>query len=76
MTSHHDEFDVFYLHFGFDVQAPAALGELVAALRRHGKPLVYTVHDLRNPHQADPRPRRVALGALPAAPVARRVPPS
>ena len=32
---------------------PAQLEELVAALRRRGKPLVFTVHDLRNPHHPD-----------------------
>ncbi|MCS0638433.1 glycosyltransferase family 1 protein [Streptomyces sp. LP05-1] len=68
VDAHHREFDVFHLHFGFDAQGPAALGELVAALRRHGKPLVYTAHDLRNPHQADPGPHLAALDVLvPAA---------
>ncbi|MCK8678230.1 glycosyltransferase [Streptomyces lichenis] len=68
VDAHHDEFDVFHLHFGFDAQGPAALHRLVEALRRHGKPLVYTVHDLRNPHQADPGPHRDALDVLvPAA---------
>ncbi|MFC8270625.1 glycosyltransferase [Streptomyces cinereoruber] len=68
VKGHHAEFDVFHLHFGFDAQGPAALADLVAALRRHGKPLVYTVHDLRNPHQVDPAPHRAALDVLvPAA---------
>ncbi|MFD6288323.1 glycosyltransferase family 1 protein [Streptomyces sp. NPDC060205] len=68
VSAHHDEFDVFHLHFGFDAQGPVALGDLVAALRRHGKPLVYTVHDLRNPHHPDPAPHRAALDVLvPAA---------
>ena len=47
------DFDVFHLHFGFDARSPADLEELVAALRRRGKPLVFTVHDLRNPHHLD-----------------------
>ena len=47
------DFDVFHLHFGFDARSPADLDELVAALRRRGKPLVFTVHDLRNPHHLD-----------------------
>ncbi|WP_406840511.1 hypothetical protein ACICHK_37955 [Streptomyces sp. AHU1] len=42
---HHDQFNLFHLHFGFDAQGPAALSGLVAALRRYGKPLIYTVHD-------------------------------
>jgi hypothetical protein len=68
IRAHHREFDVFHLHFGFDAQSPAALGALVAELRRFHKPLVYTVHDLRNPHQRDPGPHRRALDVLvPAA---------
>ncbi|MFD4787069.1 glycosyltransferase family 1 protein [Streptomyces sp. NPDC058459] len=64
VDAHHEDFDVFHLHFGFDAQSPAALTDLVGALRRHGKPLVYTVHDLRNPHQADPGPHGDALDVL------------
>ncbi|MEW1612740.1 MULTISPECIES: glycosyltransferase family 1 protein [unclassified Streptomyces] len=61
-------FDVFHLHFGFDAQTPQALGELVAALRRNGKPLVYTVHDLANPHHHDESEHRAQLDVLvPAA---------
>lgn len=50
VRDHADEFDVFHVHFGFDACAPSSLRDLVAALRTHGKPLVQTVHDLRNPH--------------------------
>ena len=48
-----NEFDVFHVHFGFDARDPEDLEELVATLRRRGKPLVFTVHDLRNPHHLD-----------------------
>ncbi|WP_093802127.1 glycosyltransferase [Streptomyces sp. Wb2n-11] len=66
--AHHTEFDVFHLHFGFDAQTPEQLSSLVRALRQHGKPFVYTVHDLRNPHQPDPAPHDAALDVLiPAA---------
>ncbi|WP_244963157.1 glycosyltransferase [Nocardioides dongkuii] len=44
------DFDVFHLQFGFDACSPAQLAELVGVLRDRGKPLVQTVHDLRNPH--------------------------
>lgn len=44
------DFDVFHLQFGFDARSPEDLAELVRALRETGRPLVYTVHDLRNPH--------------------------
>jgi glycosyltransferase involved in cell wall biosynthesis len=47
-------FDVFHLHFGFDAKSPADLAAVVATLRALGKPFVYTVHDLRNPHHAKP----------------------
>jgi glycosyltransferase involved in cell wall biosynthesis len=48
-----NDFDVFHVHFGFDARSTADLEELVAALRRRGTPLVFTVHDLRNPHHLD-----------------------
>jgi glycosyltransferase involved in cell wall biosynthesis len=50
VLDHRDEFDVFHLHFGFDARRPEDLADLTAALRTAGKPFVYTVHDLRNPH--------------------------
>ncbi len=46
----HPGFDVMHLQFGFDARTPAQLQELVDALRQTARPLVYTVHDLRNPH--------------------------
>lgn len=47
------EFDVFHLHFGFDACSPDQLAELTGTLRGRGKPFVFTVHDLRNPHHQD-----------------------
>ncbi|MFI1808857.1 glycosyltransferase family 1 protein [Streptomyces sp. NPDC020422] len=68
VRDHHDSFDVYHLHFGFDAQSPRQLAELVGELRRHGKPLVQTVHDLRNPHHRDRRGHDAALDVLvPAA---------
>lgn len=68
INGHAHEFDVFHLHFGFDAVPPAELQRIVAALRDNGKPLVYTVHDLRNPHQTDPSIHDAALDVLiPAA---------
>ncbi|MCC3281840.1 glycosyltransferase family 1 protein [Arthrobacter sp. zg-Y324] len=61
-------FDVFHIHFGFDAQDPRDLQEAVSALKRHGKPLVYTVHDLRNPHHESPAAHDAHLDVLiPAA---------
>ena len=68
VTEHADEFDIFHIHFGFDAQQPAELRSLVTALARHGKPLVYTAHDLRNPHHADSHAHDALLDVLiPAA---------
>ncbi|MGN2637904.1 glycosyltransferase [Nocardia takedensis] len=68
IRAHHARFDVFHIHFGFDALDARTLTEVVDTLRAHGKPLVYTVHDLRNPHQPDPREHREHLDVLvPAA---------
>ncbi|MEU9098586.1 glycosyltransferase family 1 protein [Streptomyces sp. NPDC048361] len=68
VSAHHQDFDVFHLHFGFEARSPEQLTALVDALRRHGKPLVYTVHELRNPYQPDPATHDAALDVIiPAA---------
>jgi len=54
IDAHADTFDVMHVHFGFDALAPQQLWDIVGALRRHHKPLVVTVHDLRNPHHTEP----------------------
>ncbi len=64
VASHVDEFDVFHVHFGYDDRAPAQLARLAEELRAHGKPLVVTVHDLRNPHHRDPAAHDAALEVL------------
>jgi glycosyltransferase involved in cell wall biosynthesis len=46
------DFDLLHVHFGFDAHRPSELRRLTKALRSRGKPLVFTVHDLRNPHHA------------------------
>ncbi|ODQ99818.1 hypothetical protein BHQ21_24955 [Mycobacterium sherrisii] len=53
VSQNHDSFDVFHVHFGFDAIGPELLAGVVRELKAHGKPLVYTVHDLRNPHHRD-----------------------
>jgi len=65
---HAAEFDVFHLHFGFDDRTPAQLHALVDALAEVRRPLVLTLHDLRNPHHEDPAAHTAALDVLvPAA---------
>lgn len=50
----HDEFDLMHVQFGFDALSAAELSGVIDELDRFGKPLVYTVHDLRNPHHPTP----------------------
>ena len=62
------DFDVMHLQFGFDARTPAELRDWIEALRASGRPLVYTVHDLRNPHHADRAEHDAQLDVLiPAA---------
>jgi hypothetical protein len=64
VREHRDEFDVFHIQFGFDAQDASRLADLTQALRSAAKPLVYTVHDLRNPHHADRRAHDAHLDVL------------
>ena len=64
VLDHHDEFDIFHIQFGFDAQEASCLAELARAIRSVRKPLVYTVHDLRNPHHADRRAHDAHLDVL------------
>lgn len=54
VSDNHQRFDVFHVHFGFDAVGPEVLTEVVQELKMFDKPLVYTVHDLRNPHHPGP----------------------
>jgi hypothetical protein len=68
VRDHRDDFDVMHVQFGFDAQPVQALAALVAELRRWDKGLVYTAHDLRNPHHLDRRAHDEHLDVLvPAA---------
>lgn len=68
IRDHHHLFDLFHVHFGFDAIAPRVMEDIVHELRSHRVPLVYTVHDLRNPHQPEPEQHRALLDVLiPAA---------
>ncbi|WP_243838853.1 glycosyltransferase [Aeromicrobium yanjiei] len=68
IAAHGDDFDLMHLHFGFDAFSVDDLRAVVAALRTAGKPLVFTVHDLRNPHHTDRRAHDEQLDVLvPAA---------
>ncbi|WP_197381154.1 glycosyltransferase [Mycolicibacterium mengxianglii] len=67
VTDNHHRFDVFHVHFGFDAISPQALAEVMQELKMHNKPLVYTVHDLRNPHHHEPVAHRERQDVLVAA---------
>lgn len=64
VARHSDEFDVLHVHFGFDQIAPEQLAELLEALRAAGRAVVWTAHDLSNPHLEDQRPHEAALALL------------
>jgi Glycosyltransferase Family 4 len=68
LTDHADQYDVVHLQFGFDAKTPGELCGIVECLDGLGKPLVYTVHDLRNPHHPDRQAHDEQLDVLvPAA---------
>jgi Glycosyltransferase Family 4 len=54
VKQNHGEFDLFHIHFGFDAIDPATLAMTLSELESRNIPLVYTVHDLRNPHHPEP----------------------
>lgn len=64
IAAHAAEFDLYHIHFGFDAVSSDDLRTLVQTLRRHRKPLIYTVHDLRNPHHAEREAHDAALDVL------------
>lgn len=58
--------DVVHMHFGFERFDAEALATWVTGLRRARIALVYTVHDLDNPHLIDQTPHHVAVEMLTA----------
>lgn len=55
LRDHRHDFDLVHLHFGFEALTIGATHEWLAALASLQCPLVYTVHDLTNPHLLDQR---------------------
>ncbi|MGA9874048.1 MAG: hypothetical protein WBQ44_23295 [Rhodococcus sp. (in: high G+C Gram-positive bacteria)] len=65
---HMKDFDLLHLHFGFDSMPIDRLRDVLGILRDNRKPLVFTVHDLHNPHFPDNTAHEAHLDALiPAA---------
>ena len=68
LRRHAPGYDVVHVHFGFEHRSVQQLQAMVGVLRALGKPLVLTVHDLRNPHLADQAVHDAGLDVLvPAA---------
>jgi hypothetical protein len=68
LFGHVGHFDVMHVHFGFEGFAIDQLREATTILRAARVPLVLTVHDLHNPHVADPARHLAQLDVLvPAA---------
>lgn len=59
-----DGIDLVHLHFGFEHLTPAQTTAFVDILRDRGIPLVFTVHDLDNPHLVDQGDYHQQLGIL------------
>lgn len=55
IDEHAARFDVFHVHFGTEFYEPGRIEALADVLDRHGIPLVFTCHDLRNPNHDSPR---------------------
>ncbi|MDJ0392868.1 hypothetical protein QMK17_05935 [Rhodococcus sp. G-MC3] len=53
LEAHVEDIDLLHLHFGFDSLPVEQLEQVVGVLRAHAIPLVFTVHDLHNPHFED-----------------------
>jgi hypothetical protein len=64
VRTHADDFDVAHVHFGFDGVPDEQLARFTGALDATRRPLVFTVHDLRNPHHHDRIPHDRALDIL------------
>lgn len=59
-----DAFSVMHVHFGFEQYPVQDLRALVAELAAAGRPLVWTAHDLTNPHLVDQTVHEQQLGVL------------
>lgn len=64
IQEHAHTFDLMHIHFGFDALSPQELTSVVDVLRDQAKPLILTVHDLRNPHHQTADLHNAQLGVL------------
>ena len=59
-----DDTDLVHVHFGYEHRSPDQVARFVTAVRERGIALVMTVHDLTNPHEADPAAHLERTGQL------------
>lgn len=64
LSSHATDWDVVHLHFTWEQYPPATLRAVLEAHRAAGTPIVWTAHDLRNPHVPDGAGDAAYLGLL------------
>lgn len=64
LRRNHDTWDIAHLHFTWEQYRPDRLDEVLREHRRAGTPVVWTVHDLRNPHTPDAEQDRAYLELL------------
>lgn len=68
LDAHAADYDVLHVHFGLESFSPEELRDALTTAQRHGRPVVYTVHDLDNPQLVDQAPYRALLDVIvPAA---------
>lgn len=64
LDAHAGEVDVLHVHFGLESFSADELRSALDTARRHGIPVVYTVHDLDNPQLTDQAPYRALLDVI------------
>lgn len=64
LRTHVTEFDLVHLHFGFESFSVPQLRSWTTTLSDLGRPLVFTLHDLTNPHLVDQAAYREQLDVL------------
>lgn len=53
VATHSHDWDLVHLHFTWEQYPVGVLTAVLDAHRRAGRPILWTTHDLRNPHTAD-----------------------
>jgi beta-1,4-mannosyltransferase len=64
VAAHTDDWDLAHLHFTWEQYPVERLAAVLGAHRDAGRPIVWTAHDLRNPHTPDPEDDHAYLEVL------------